>query len=92
MLNFFLRVIYYAIAEDYFASKCLILFVFFTYRISTTGNGVCEVFSNMSHPNILKPTGFVYYAVVSYAYFVENLLKFITSNDTSNLTSISNFV
>lgn len=35
------------------------------YRISNTGNGVCEVFTNMSNPNILKTTGFVYYAAVS---------------------------
>lgn len=40
-------------------------------RISNTGNGVCEVFTNMSDPNILKTTGFVYYAAAMYKKTLE---------------------
>ncbi|KAF8789821.1 hypothetical protein HNY73_007731 [Argiope bruennichi] len=40
-------------------------------RISTTGNGVCETYTNTSNPNVLKTTGFVYYAADMYKKTLE---------------------
>nr|XP_042894827.1 uncharacterized protein LOC122268740 [Parasteatoda tepidariorum] len=40
-------------------------------RISNTGSGVCEVFTNQSNPNILNPDGFVYYAAAKYKETLE---------------------
>ncbi|GIY56320.1 FTP domain-containing protein [Caerostris extrusa] len=40
-------------------------------RISTTGNGACETFTNTSNPNILKTTGFAYYAADMYKKTLE---------------------
>ncbi|GFS28809.1 FTP domain-containing protein [Nephila pilipes] len=40
-------------------------------RIATTGSGICETFTNMSNPNILKTTGFAYYAADMYKKTLE---------------------
>ncbi|GFQ93808.1 FTP domain-containing protein [Trichonephila clavata] len=40
-------------------------------RIATTGTGICETFTNTSNPNILKTTGFVYYAADMYKKTLE---------------------
>ncbi|GFW22401.1 FTP domain-containing protein [Trichonephila clavipes] len=40
-------------------------------RISTTGSGICETFTNTSNPNILKTTGFAYYAADMYKKTLE---------------------